>query len=65
MNKSPKLAILQSLDAMDQVQMEQVLLYIKGLLVRNEKVDYRNFKSEAMKEIRNALRGEKRVSVKA
>ena len=62
---SPKLAILQSLDAMDQVQMEQVLLYIKGMLVRNEKIDYRNFKSEAMKEIRKALRVEKRVSVKA
>jgi hypothetical protein len=65
MNKSPKLAILQSLDAMDRVQMEQVLLYIKEMLVRNEKHDYRNFKSEAMKEIRKALRVEKRVAVKA
>ena len=65
MNKSPKLAILQSLDAMDQVQMEQVLLYIKEMLVRNEKIDYRNFKSEAMKEIRKALRVGKKVAVRA
>jgi len=65
MKDSPKLAILQSLDAMDKVQMEQVLLYIKDMLVRNEKIDYRNFKSEAMKEIRKALRIEKKVEVKA
>lgn len=66
MNNSPKLAILQSLDAMDQVQMEQVLLYIKEMLVRNEQNDYRIFKSEAMKEIRKALRVEKRkVAVRA
>ena len=65
MKHSPKLAILQSLDAMDQVQMEQVLLYIKGMLVRNEKMNYRSFKSEAMKEIRRALQIEKKVAVKA
>jgi hypothetical protein len=55
MKHSPKLAILQSLDAMDQVQMEKVLQYIKGVLVQNGKMDYRAFKSEAMKEIRQAL----------
>jgi hypothetical protein len=65
MKHSPKLAILQSLDAMDQVQMEQVLLYIRSMLVRNGKMDYRNFKSEAMKEIRKALQIEKKVAVKA
>lgn len=65
MKHSPKLAILQSLDAMDQVQMEQVLLYIKEVLVRNEKMNYRNFKSEAMKEIRKALQIEKKVAVRA
>lgn len=32
MKHSPKLAIVQSLDAMDRMQMEEVLLYIKGLL---------------------------------
>jgi len=64
MNNSPKLAILQSLDAMDQVQMEQVLVYIKRMLVQNEENNYRNFKSEAMKEIRKALRIEKKVAVR-
>jgi len=55
MKHSPKLAIIQSLDAMDQVQMEKVLQYIKGVLVQNGKMDYRAFKSEAMREIRQAL----------
>ena len=64
MKHSPKLAILQSLDAMDQVQMEQVLRYIKGLLVTNEKLDYRTFRHEALKEIRKALHAEKRVAVR-
>ena len=63
MKHSPKLAILQSLDAMDPVQMEQVLLYIKGLLVTSEKSNYQTFKVEAMKEIRKALKIESRVSV--
>ena len=61
MTHSPKLAILQSLDAMDQGQMEQVLNYIKGI-VQNENMNYRNFKSGAMKEIRKALRTEKKVA---
>lgn len=57
---SPKLAILQSLDAMDKVQMEEVLTYIKGVLSQPEKpVDQKAFKKEAMKEIRQALRQEK------
>ncbi|MCE7862283.1 MAG: hypothetical protein DYG99_01950 [Bacteroidetes bacterium CHB5] len=60
MLQSPKLAILQSLDAMDKVQMEEVLIYIKGLLNKPEKTsDYKTFKKEAMKEIRQALRQEK------
>ncbi|HNU42444.1 MAG: hypothetical protein UZ12_BCD005001805 [Bacteroidetes bacterium OLB12] len=60
MLQSPKLAILQSLDAMDKVQMEEVLIYIKGLLNKPEKAsDYKTFKKEAMKEIRQALRQEK------
>jgi hypothetical protein len=57
---SPKLAILQSLDAMDKVQMEEVLIYIKGVLTQPEKsVDHKALKKEAMKEIRKALRQEK------
>jgi hypothetical protein len=61
MLKSPKLAILQSLDTMDTVQMEEVLLYIKTLLNRPEKSeDHKAFKKEAMKEIRKALLQEKK-----
>jgi hypothetical protein len=56
MKHSPKLAILQSLDSMDQVQMETVLQYIKGVLQQPGHLDYKNFKKEAMKEIRNALK---------
>ena len=56
MKHSPKLAILQSLDAMDQLQMENVLKYIKDVLQQPDSVDHKSFKKEAMKEIRKALR---------
>ena len=57
MLQSPKLAILQSLDGMDQVQMEDVLKYIKTILNQPPRTkSYQHFKSEAMKEIRQALR---------
>ncbi len=61
MKHSPKLAILQSLDSMDQVQMENVLQYIKGVLQQPVHLDYKNFKKEALKEIRKALRQDKRT----
>ncbi|MBS1488898.1 MAG: hypothetical protein JSS93_00035 [Bacteroidetes bacterium] len=57
MKNTSKLAILQSLDVMDPVQMENVLTYIRGLL--QEPVNYRNLKKEAMKEIRQALENTK------
>ena len=58
---SPKLAILQSLDAMDQKQMDEVLRYIKGVLSCPAKPnDYQTFKRKALKEIRQALRSEKK-----
>ncbi|MEI9919243.1 MAG: hypothetical protein WDO14_10645 [Bacteroidota bacterium] len=57
MQHSPKLAILQSLDSMDSVQMEEVLKYIKGILNQtNRTVSYQDFKSKAMKEIALALK---------
>ncbi len=60
MLQSPKLAILQSLDAMDKVQMEEVLMYIRGILNQPDRsIDHLAFKKEAMKEIRQALRQEK------
>lgn len=66
MKHSPKLAIVQSLDAMDQMQMEEVLQYIKRLLnqpVRNP--DYQSFKREAMKEIRQALQDKRGLQLTA
>lgn len=63
---SPKLAILQSLDGMDPVQMEEVLKYIKGVLNQPQRTkSYQRFKKEAMKEIRQALGNEKSGMPKA
>jgi hypothetical protein len=65
MLQSPKLAIVQSLDAMDKVQMEEVLLYIRSLLNQPNKTgNYRDFKKEAMKEIRKAIRQEKKQKLR-
>jgi hypothetical protein len=65
MLQSPKLAILQCLDAMDKVQTEEVLHYIKSLLNQPVKMeDHKAFKKEAMKEIRQALRQEKRKKLR-
>jgi hypothetical protein len=59
MQNSPKLAILQSLDSMDAVQMGEVLKYIKGVLnTTNRTISYQTFKSEALKEIAQALKDE-------
>ena len=65
MKQSPKLAILQSLDALDFVQMEEVLTYIKSIVNHSGK-DSPSFKKEAMKEIRQALRkGKKELQLAA
>ncbi|MBX7124957.1 MAG: hypothetical protein K1X47_04630 [Cyclobacteriaceae bacterium] len=53
MKKSPKLAIVESLDSMDQVQMEEVLSYIRGLLSKPAPEKFN--RQRAMKEIRHAL----------
>lgn len=58
MKYSPKLAILQSLDVMDQMQMEHVLIYIRELLQKH--ASDKSLKEEAMKEIRQALKQYKR-----
>jgi hypothetical protein len=60
MKNSPKLAILQSLDAMDTLQMENVLNYIKALMIQSPRSNDDSFKREAMKEIRQALRKSKK-----
>lgn len=60
MKSLPKIAIQASLDELDGLQAEQVLLYIKGLLNKPRKNrDYYELKQEAMREIRQALDREK------
>ena len=61
MSHTPKLAILQSLDAMDQQQMDEVLKYIKGVLSQSARFsNYQTFKRQALIEIQQALRSEKK-----
>jgi len=57
---SPKLAILQSLDSMDGKQTDEVLSYIKKVLSQPAPpTDYQTLKTQALKEIRQALSSEK------
>ena len=60
-----KLAILESLDTMDHVQMEKVLQYIKEILRQEQGTDNRKFRKQAMEQIRLALRSEKILKVQA
>ena len=60
-----KLAILESLDSMDHVQMEKVLEYIKEILQQEPMTDNRKFRKQAMEQIRLALRSEKSLKVRA
>ena len=60
-----KLAILESLDTMDHVQMEKVLQYIKEILQQEQGTDNRKFRKQAMEQIRLALRSEKVLKVQA
>ncbi len=66
MKSLPKIAIQASLDELNGLQAEQVLLYIKGLLNKPRKNrDYYELKKEAMEEIRKALDEDKSVKVLA
>ena len=60
-----KLAILESLDAMDHFQMERVLQYIKGLLQEKQAIGENDFRRQAMQQIRRALRSEKSLKLRA
>ncbi|HEY5691870.1 MAG TPA: hypothetical protein VIS49_10465 [Cyclobacteriaceae bacterium] len=56
MKSLPKIAIQASLDELDVLQAEQVLIYIKGLLNKTPRNrNYYELKQEALKEIRKAL----------
>jgi len=66
MKSLPKIAIQASLDELNGLQAEQVLLYIKGLLNKPRKNrDYYELKQEAMEEIRKALDEDRSIKVLA
>ncbi len=66
MKSLPKIAIQASLDELNGLQAEQVLLYIKGLLNKPRKSrDYYELRQEAMKEIRKALNEDKGLKMLA
>ncbi|HWA34336.1 MAG TPA: hypothetical protein VG737_09420 [Cyclobacteriaceae bacterium] len=60
-----KLAIMESLDAMDHIQMEKVLQYIKQVLQQEQITDNRHFRQQAMEQIRHALRSENGLKMSA
>lgn len=55
MKTAPKIAILEALTEMDNIQAEKVLDYVRQLL-RTKGSDYHSFRQEALREIRSALR---------
>ena len=59
-----KLAILESLDAMDHIQMERVLRYIKELLQEKQAIGEDDFRRQAMQQIQRALRSEKSLKLR-
>lgn len=60
MESLPKIAIQASLDELNGLQAEQVLLYIKRLLNKPRKNrDYYEQKQHAMEEIRKAINEDK------
>lgn len=61
-----KLQILESLNALDQSQTEKVLAYIKNMLVTSrDDMQYKRFKREAMREIRQALKTDRSLKSRA
>jgi hypothetical protein len=60
-----KLAIMESLDAMDHIQMEKVLQYIKQVLQQEQTTENRRFRQQAMEQIRHALRSENGLKISA
>ena len=56
--------ILETLSVLDQEQAEKVLAYMKGILYDDtRKAVYKQFKREAMKQIRQALQKERSARV--
>lgn len=55
--------ILENLDSLNQNQADDVLKYIKNLVTSRDEDSYKNFKREALKEIRQALRKNRKLNL--
>jgi len=55
--------ILENLDSLSQNQADDVLKYIKNLITSRDEDSYKNFKREALKEIRQALRKNRKLNL--
>ena len=58
-----KIQILENLDSLNQNQADDVLKYIKNLMTSRDEDSYKNFKREALKEIRQALRKNRKINL--
>ncbi|MEO7989036.1 MAG: hypothetical protein ABI663_05805 [Chryseolinea sp.] len=58
-----KIQILENLDSLNQNQADDVLKYIKNLVTSRDEDSYKNFKREALKEIRQALRKNRKINL--
>jgi tellurite resistance protein len=58
-----KIQILENLDSLNQNQTDDVLKYIKNLVTSRDEDSYQNFKREALKEIRQALRKNRKINL--
>ena len=60
-----KLAILETLDTLDHLQMEKVLQYIREILRQEQTKDRGRLRQQAMEQIRHALRSDKGLKMSA
>lgn len=58
-----KIQILENLDSLNQNQADDVLKYIKNLVTSRDEDSYKNFKREALKEIRQALKKNRKINL--
>ena len=63
--RTPKTAILETLDKMDNLQAEKALRYIRSLIESNDRYtyDHMKVKQKALLEIRSALRNDKSIGM--
>ena len=58
-----KIQILENLDYLNQNQAADVLNYIQNLVKSRDEDSYKNLKREALKEIRQALRKNRKLNL--